>query len=293
MTELLRDRGAPNFEDEPEALESPEWAAWSAAAYWDQGNFNELADIGMFDPISNTINTGRRDRTANGTEDRKRRHMLAKQALAGEAAPKTEAHPWPFPPGTDEPDIQIESTPAGEADVTEGKPMLPSIIGALLPSLIEAVPKLGKLFAGSKVAERNTKAAELALQVAQEALGARNAQEAVERVKEDPAAAATVTKAVEARWLELQEAGGDGISGARKADLERSGGEVLKSPSFWIAIALMPLVYAIVGAVVGFWGKDFSDEVRSAIANGVIGMVLGALVGYYFGQTTSRNRTPA
>jgi hypothetical protein len=159
--------------------------------------------------------------------------------------------------------------------------------------LIEAIPKLGKLFAGSKVAERNTKAAELALGIAQEALGATNAQEAVERVKADPVAAATVAKAVESRWMELQDAGGDGISGARKADLERSGGEVLKSPSFWIAIALLPLVYAIVGAVVGFWGKDFSDEVRSAIANGVIGMVLGALVGYYFGQTTSRNRTPA
>ena len=171
---------------------------------------------------------------------------------------------------------------------------IPAIIAALLPSFIDAIPKLGKLFgSGSEVAERNVKAAELAVQIVQEATGARNAQEAAEMVKSDPAAAQTAIAAVEARWYELTEAGGGGIEGARKADAAAMGaGGMLHSPSFWVAVALLPLVYMIVGSVVGLFGAPWSDDVRSAIANGVVGMVLGSIAGYYFGQSTSRNRTP-
>jgi muramidase (phage lysozyme) len=102
--------------------------------------------------------------------------------------------------------------------VTTEAPMpLPAIIGALLPSIIESIPKLGKLFgSGSAVAERNVKAAELAVQIVQEATGARNAQEAAEMVKADPAAAQAAVAAVEERWYELTESGGGGIDGARK-----------------------------------------------------------------------------
>jgi uncharacterized membrane protein len=131
------------------------------------------------------------------------------------------------------------------------------------------------------------------LGIVQSATGAVNAQEAVERIKADPAALAAATKAIEAHWFELVEGGGGGIDGARKADAAVSGGDMLHSPSFWVALALLPLVYLIVGSVVGLFGAPWSDDVRSAIANGVVGMVIGALAGYYFGQTTSRNRTPA
>jgi muramidase (phage lysozyme)/uncharacterized protein YciI len=173
---------------------------------------------------------------------------------------------------------------------------LPLIIGALLPSIIEAIPKLGKLFgSGSEVAERNVKAAELAVTIVQEAVGARNAQEAAEMVAADPAAAQAAVAAVESRWYELTESGGGGIDGARKADAVAvaSGEPVWRSPSFLIAVGLLPLVYMIVANVVGILGAPLSDEVRSAIANGVVGLVLGGLIGYYYGQTTSRNRTPA
>lgn len=172
---------------------------------------------------------------------------------------------------------------------------LPLIIGALLPSIIEAIPKLGKLFgSGSEVAERNVKAAELAVTIVKEAVGARNEQEAAEILKADPAAAQAAIAAVEQRWFELSESGGGGIDGARKADAAVTGEKgMLHSPSFWVAVALLPLVYMIVGSVVGLFGAPWSDDVRSAIANGVVGIVLGSVGGYYFGQSTSRNRTPA
>jgi uncharacterized membrane protein len=172
---------------------------------------------------------------------------------------------------------------------------LPAILAAVLPSIVEAIPRLGKLFgSGSEVAERNIKAAELAVEIVKDATGAVNAQEAAEKIKADPAAAAVAARAIEQRWVELDEAGGGGIDGARKADAVYAGAPwhaFMHSPSFWIAVALLPLVYMIVGNVVGLFGSPLSDEVRSAISNGVVGLILGGLIGYYYGQTTSRNRS--
>lgn len=186
-----------------------------------------------------------------------------------------------------------ESAPALSQEPT--MPIAP-IIGALLPSIIDAIPRLGKLFgSGSEVAERNVKAAELAVGIVQEAVGARNAQEAAEMVRADPAAAQAAIAAVEARWFELAEAGGGGIEGARKADVVAmgAGGRVWDSPSFLAFVVLSPLVYMIVGSVVGLWGKEWPPEVRAAIATAVVSLVVGGAAGYYWGSTTSRNRMPS
>lgn len=183
---------------------------------------------------------------------------------------------------------------------TEATMPLPLIIAALLPSIIEAIPKLGKLFgSGSEVAERNVKAAELAVGIVQEAVGARNAQEAAEMVKADPAAAQVAIAAVEQRWYELAEAGGGGIDGARKADaavmtIDGPWWSFLRSPSFWCLLILAPLVYLLVGSLIGLWGTaTWSDDVRAGLAGSIVSSIIGAAVGYYWGQTTSRNRSAA
>ena len=205
---------------------------------------------------------------------------------------------WPFPK-SNRPE---RYAPAGEADPFAPDPSyrpeeasmpIAPIVGALLPSLIEAVPKLGKLFgSGSAVAERNVKAAELAMGIVQQATGAVNAQAAVETIKADPAKAQAAVRAIEAQWLELTEAGGDGISGARRTDAATAErGDMLRSPSFWITLALLPLVYMVVGSVVGLWGGEWPSDVRAAIATAVVSLIVGGAAGYYWGQTTSRNRT--
>lgn len=262
----------PDFEAEPEALESPRWAAWSAADYWEWRGLNALADAGDFERITRRINGG-----LNGQADRLQRWDRARQALHIQT------------PAAVKPGLSTAPTP----EVTNMP--LPAILGALLPTLIEAVPKLGKLFgSGSEVVERNVKAAELAMQIAKDALGARNDQEAVEMVKADPAAAAKASEAIEARWLELSEAGGDGIAGARKADEARSGGAWWQSPSLIVALLLLPLVYILVLSLIGAVGTaTWSDDVRAGLAGSLISAIVGGLVGYYYGQTTSRNRTPS
>lgn len=175
----------------------------------------------------------------------------------------------------------------------ETTPMAPFILAAL-PALFDAVPKLIKSFTddGVTVPQRNEQAVTVALDVAKAALGVENEQALADKLKTDPEAAAIVRSAIDASWAQITDA--SGVDDARKADVAfvAKGDPVWKSPSFLIATLLLPLAYGIVGAVVGLWGSPFSDDVRSAIANGVIGLILGGLSGYYFGQTTSRNRTP-
>ncbi len=193
-------------------------------------------------------------------------------------------------------------TPASDPPATATRPIpmeesmpLPAFVAAALPAIISSIPALGKLFGGgSEVAERNVKAAELVVGIVQEATGARNAQEAVEVLASDPTAVKAAQDAVASRWLELTEAGGGGIEAARKADAAAvQAGGMLQSPSFWIGVPLLGLVYLLVLSLIGIVGTaTWSDDVRAGLAGSIISAVIGGLVGYYYGQTTSRNRTP-
>ena len=199
--------------------------------------------------------------------------------------PPPEPQRMPDPPRPDqEPYVQPEA-----------RMPIPAIVAPVLPSIIEAIPKLGGLFgSGSKVAERNVKAAETVVELVRSATGAVNAQDAAERLKSDPAAVVVATKAVEAAWFDLVEGGGGGIDGARKADAEarKSGESVLSSPSFLIGLGMLPLVYMVLVSVLFGVGPDWPSDVRAAIATAVVSLIVGGLMGYYFGQTTTRNRTP-
>ncbi len=256
----------PDFEAHPERLTDPRWAAASAAAYWHKRNLNALADAGRpedFTRITKRINGG-----LNGQADRLARWERAKAALA--PAVKESLPPQP-----------------------QKEPTMAPILAALLPSLVQGIPKLARLFgSGSEVSERNIKAVEMAMEVVKEATAAPNAQAAVEAIQADPVVAQKAAAAIESRWLEWTEAGGDGIAGARKADAERSGKrDLLCSPSFWVTVLLLPLVYMVVGSVVGLWGIEWPSDVRAAIATAVVSLIVGGAAGYYWGQTTSRNRT--
>jgi putative chitinase len=247
----------PDFEQDPEALTAPRWAALSAADYWDDKKLSALADAGDFETITRRINGG-----LNGYEDRKARWERALKALVPTvtATPKEQSMP------------------------------LPAFVAAALPSIIAAIPQLGKLFgSGSDVAERNIKAAELAVQIVQNAVGAKNAQDAVETIKADPAALQTASQAITEQWWQLTESGGGGIEGARRADAVVQSTGFWKSPAFWITVSLLPLVYGAAYAVLFLTG--FSNDMKAMVLGAIFGGLLtGGIQSFWFGTSASSQR---
>lgn len=66
-------RVVPDFEALPELLAQPEWAALSAADFWDDHDLNTWADMGSVDGVSDVINRGRKTRAegdSNGFAER-------------------------------------------------------------------------------------------------------------------------------------------------------------------------------------------------------------------------------
>lgn len=74
----------PDFEEDPEALAEPQWAALSACDYWDMRNLNDLADADDFDAVCDVINRGRQtDKLgdSNGWTERLALHVIARHTL--------------------------------------------------------------------------------------------------------------------------------------------------------------------------------------------------------------------
>lgn len=258
MTRWLAPLNPPDFEAAPEQLEEPKWAAWSAAAWWANNGCNELADKGDFDALTRRINGG-----LNGIEDRRKRWERAKAALRTQ---------------TPEPEKTMPLAP---------------IAAAVLPSIISAIPKLGKLFgSGSEVADRNIKAAEMVVDVVTQATGAVNAQQAAERLASDPAAVQAATKAVDSIWYELSEAGGGGIEGARKANeayADPAGPKFWLNPAFWISLILLSMPMMLLVDVFYVHPDKYTGEIRTQIVTGVL-MVISMVGAYWIGTSFSSAR---
>lgn len=197
--------------------------------------------------------------------------------------------PSSSPPGTSD-------APPGSAPPPKKEPTmpLPTLLIPILATVVEAIPTLMRAFKGdSKVVERNARAVDLITNTIKTVTGESSVLAAAEKVLSDPVIAQQADKAFQSIYFDLVEVGG-GIEAARKTDAEfrKSGDSVLRSPSFIVACMLIPLVYI---GMVSVSMKlpifpDWPPEIRVAIISSVIGMVLGGVVGYYFGMMTSRNR---
>lgn len=88
LTARLRSRfpglAVPDFEVMPEALSLPQWAALSAADFWDGRGLNALADRGDFDGCCDSINLGSKTvkvGDSNGWQERLELFDAGKSAL--------------------------------------------------------------------------------------------------------------------------------------------------------------------------------------------------------------------
>lgn len=180
-----------------------------------------------------------------------------------------------------------------DATRREVKPMAPLII-PILSMLADAIPALGKMFgSGSEVAQRNVAAGTMIAEELVKVTNSVNLQEAAEKIQSDSTAAAAAQAAV-AGVLEIIEAGGGGIDGAGKRAAAADGEwrKVVFSGPFILAVAVLPLVYAVVlSSLLKFpWLAEITSEVRTGVITSVTGLVLGSLMGYFYGTSASSQR---
>jgi lysozyme len=165
-------------------------------------------------------------------------------------------------------------------------PILSALVPALLPALVEKLPDLAKIFGDRDKAskEQYAEAGVKVLEIVTAATGARNAQEAVERVAADPAAKSAAEEQLRARWFDLQEVAG-GIAAARESNatlppLPRIG------LRFHELLTLMAMTgaYAVGGAYL-FTGSP-APEMAAALVTALVIATLASVMAYWFGSTS-------
>lgn len=187
----------------------------------------------------------------------------------------------------DEGGVFFEDFNLGEPITKKEKPMLP-FVALALPAIIEMVPKLINIFgSGSEVSKRNEKAAELVVEIAKTASGAKNEQELIEVIKTDPNVAAAVKVAVESAWYEIT-LNTEGIQAARVANASPDAPAFWKQPAFYITLLLLPLVYGTVYQVLT--AASYSDEIRIMVVTAIVSGVLSGITGFWMGTSFSSAR---
>jgi muramidase (phage lysozyme) len=190
-----------------------------------------------------------------------------------------------------------EITDSPSSPVSEVKPMAPLIL-PLLEIAASFIPQLGKMFgSGTEVQQRNVAAASMVADTLIKTTQAVNLQDAVEKIQSDPQVLNDAKEAVAKTLFEIGEAGGGGIKAARDAAAATEGDwrKLIFSGPFVLALLLLPLIYAVVGAaLLKFeWLAEMTSEVRAGVIGSVTGLVLGSLVGYFYGTSASSAKKDA
>lgn len=247
----------------PELLEQLPHAADVAGWFWRANDIGgrTARSSDRVAAVTKIVNGGE-----NGLADRRKFYDLARAALGQPQAAPTSS--------------------TGEAP-GYGAPMEPiSIALALIPTVVKAIPELAKWFKDDvPVSERNVGLATKVLDTIAEATGSVNAMEAAQKISSDPAALAKAREAI-IPMLELVEAGGGGIAGARLADAAgvAAGWVWHRSAAFLMGLLLLPLVYMGAAAVLFQLGGSWPPEVRASALMLVLGLAV-SLGGYYFGSS--------
>jgi len=171
-----------------------------------------------------------------------------------------------------------------------------ALLQLFAPILSTMLPQIAPLLGGGDKTNKYAGVAQVVLDTITKTAGSENLQGAIEKMQTEPTVKAAVQAAVvtHPEVIGLMEIGG-GIGAAREANLASQNADkpFWFNPAFWVTLLLLPLVYWIVGSVLvggteGAWtifGRSFNEETRSGTVNLVIGMVLGGIVGIWFGTS--------
>lgn len=172
---------------------------------------------------------------------------------------------------------------------------------AAIGRIVSMIPSLLGVLGGEK-AERNQKAAQIVVDTFTAAVpGAANAQAAVQQAESDPAVRAAAISAVESNpaIASLVEVGG-GVAAARKANADYMAGveddewwrmvlKIIANPAMIISAAGLYIVYRFVPSLADQVTKLSPEVVASLITSIVVG-TLGAIFGFWLGQTWQQKR---
>jgi muramidase (phage lysozyme) len=177
----------------------------------------------------------------------------------------------------------------------EGKPMAPLII-PILSMLSSVIPELGKMFgSGSEVAQRNVAAGAMIADRLVQVTQAVNLQEAAEKIQNDPEILRAAKEAVSDVVFQLSEAGGGGLDGARKANLDPTQQPPWKDKTFLMAVLFYPLIaFVIVASMLNVpWLAPITAETRAGVIMFVLGTICGGFLTYFTGTTVGSQKKDA
>lgn len=173
----------------------------------------------------------------------------------------------------------------------------PPFLEAAFNALVQTLPTLGKIFSsGSPVAQRNVQVMETVVNAIQDQVGAKNAQEAVQIVQEDPVLREEADALVKVNALDWFNVDLSGVQAAREVDIKRTESNLpfwKSSPAFAVTAMLLPLLYMTMWFVLkGDPAAGFTSEMKSMAVSAVIAGILGGVTGFWLGSsfTTSRSR---
>ena len=171
---------------------------------------------------------------------------------------------------------------------------IPALAVAAIVEVIKAIPSLARVIKpDSKTVERNSRAVEIIGETLQKVTGEASVPGAAAKVLENPAMLSAAEAALKDRYYDLVEVGG-GVAAAREIDrvFMATGKNVFASPSFLVAVMLIPLVYMAMVSVsfkLSFL-PEWPSDIRVAVISSIVGVVIGSITGYYYGMMTSANK---
>lgn len=179
------------------------------------------------------------------------------------------------------------------APAPETQMPIPAILGAIAasaaPLLIQKIPELVGVLSDRdrKSPEQYAEVAGKSLEIITEAVGAVNAQEALDRLQ-DPEQAEQARAAIREHFYELQELGG-GIQAARefaidyatRTDVRRVVGQF----TFLELLTLLSLPAAYVAGTVAFIWGGLGPEMKAALVTALVIQTVQVAYGFWFGTS--------
>jgi lysozyme len=165
---------------------------------------------------------------------------------------------------------------------------MPPILAAVLPTFLEAAPKLIRIFGDGKQSDKNARAAQIVADIAKEATGERNEQAAAEAIASEPKAAQAFQAAVHERWFELTEVGG-GVQEARAFTERLIGLPDWRGVGFSILMGVLALTIVFGGGLM-LWSllqDPATPPEQKGMVLGAIIATIGAPVAFFFGSSAS------